>query len=67
MHATVRRYEGVSDPGEVERLVNEDFLPIIRKIEGFVAYYVIDGGDGCRVRGAASYCLDTKPAPHHGR
>jgi hypothetical protein len=67
MHATVRRYEGLSDPGEVVRLVNEGFLPIIREIEGFVDYYVIDGGDGWRVRGAASYSLDTKPAPHHGR
>jgi hypothetical protein len=46
MYATVRRYEGVSDPSEVARLVNEGFLPIIREIEGFVDYYVVDGGDG---------------------
>jgi hypothetical protein len=36
MYATVRRYEGVSDPSEVVRIVNEGFLPIIREIPGFV-------------------------------
>jgi hypothetical protein len=49
MYATVRRYEGVTDPSEVARLVNEGFLPIIREIEGFVDYYVVDGGDGVLV------------------
>jgi hypothetical protein len=49
MYATVRRYEGVSDPREVARLVNEHFLPIIREIEGFVDYYVVDGGAGVMI------------------
>jgi hypothetical protein len=49
MYATVRRYEGVTDPSEVARLVNEGFLPIIREIEGFVDYYVVDGGNGVMV------------------
>jgi hypothetical protein len=34
MYATVRRYESVSDPSEVARIVNEGFLPIIREIPG---------------------------------
>ncbi len=46
MYATVRRYEGVSDPSEVARIANEGFLPIIREIEGFVDYYFVDTGDG---------------------
>jgi hypothetical protein len=46
MYATVRRYEGVSDPSEVARIVNEGFLPIIREIPGFVDYYFADAGDG---------------------
>jgi hypothetical protein len=46
MYATVRRYEGVSDPSEVERLVNEGFIPIISEMPGFVAYYWVDAGDG---------------------
>jgi len=49
MYATVRRYEGVTDPSEVARLVNKGFLPIIREIEGFVDYYVVDGGNGVMV------------------
>ena len=50
MYATVRRYEGVTNPSEVARLVNEGFLPIIRKIPGFVDYYlVVDGGAGVMI------------------
>jgi hypothetical protein len=46
MFATVRRYEGVSDPSEVARLVNEGFIPIISEMPGFVAYYHVNAGDG---------------------
>jgi hypothetical protein len=33
----------------VARIANEGFLPIIREIEGFVDYCVVDGGDGVLV------------------
>jgi hypothetical protein len=46
MYAAVRRYEGVTDSGEVVRLVNEGFIPIISGMPGFVAYYLADAGDG---------------------
>jgi hypothetical protein len=46
MYATVRRYEGVSDPSEVARLVNEGFIPIISEMPGFVAYYMVDAVAG---------------------
>ena len=49
MYATVRRYEGASDPSEVARLVNEGFIPIISEMPGFVAYYMVDAGDGVTV------------------
>ena len=49
MYATVRRYEGVTDTSEVARLVNEHFVPMIREIEGFVDYYVVDGGAGVMI------------------
>ena len=39
MYATVRRYEGVTDPSEVGRQVEEGFIPIISEMPGFVAYY----------------------------
>ena len=46
MYAAVRRYEGVTDPKEVARQVEEHFLPILSEMPGFVAYYVVDAGDG---------------------
>src|SRR5688572_12067270 len=49
MYVTVRRYEGVSDPSEVARIVNERWLPIISEIPGFVDYYFVDAGEGVMV------------------
>jgi hypothetical protein len=49
MFVAVRRYEGVTDPQEVARLVEEDYVPIISKMPGFVAYYCVDAGDGVMV------------------
>jgi len=46
MYAAVRRYEGVTDPGEAGRLVDESFLPLLEHVPGFVAYYWLDAGDG---------------------
>lgn len=44
MYATVRRYEGVTNPSEAGRRASEDFVPIIAQIPGFVAYYWVDAG-----------------------
>ena len=49
MYAAVRRYEGVTDPKEVARHVEEEFLPIISEMPGFVAYYCVDAGEGVMV------------------
>jgi hypothetical protein len=49
MYATVRRYEGVTDPAEVGKRVKEGFLPMIIGIDGFVTYHFIDAGDGVMV------------------
>jgi hypothetical protein len=46
MYATLRRYEGVTDPKEAGRRVNEEFVPVISQIPGFVAYYWVDAGSG---------------------
>jgi len=46
MYAAVRRFEGVTDPKEVARQMEEHFLPIIREMPGFVAYYWVDAGEG---------------------
>jgi hypothetical protein len=46
MYVAVRRYEGVTDPKKVAEVTQEGFIPIISEMAGFVAYYVIDAGDG---------------------
>jgi hypothetical protein len=49
MYAAVRRIEGVTDPKEVRRQVEEGFVPIISEMPGFVAYYLLDAGEGVMV------------------
>jgi hypothetical protein len=44
MYATVRRYEGVTNPSEAGRRVSEGFMPVLAQIPGFVAYYWVDAG-----------------------
>jgi hypothetical protein len=45
MYASIRRYKTES-AAEITRLVSEDFVPRIKKLPGFVAYYGIDTGEG---------------------
>ena len=49
MYVAVRRYEGVTDPKKVVQVAKEGFLPIISEMPGFVAYYLVDAGDGVTV------------------
>ncbi|MBR8640379.1 hypothetical protein KEF29_16485 [Streptomyces tuirus] len=49
MHAVIRQYEGVTDPAEAGRRVNEGFVPLLRQVPGFVAYYWVDAGGGVMV------------------
>ena len=49
MYVAVRRYEGVTDSQKVARLVEEDYVPVISEMPGFVAYYCVDAGDGVMV------------------
>ena len=49
MYVAVRRYEGVTNPSEAGRIVNEGFVPLISEIPGFVAYYWVDAGDGVMI------------------
>ncbi len=47
MHAAIRQYQ--VDPGsvdEVRRGINEGFLPTIKDVYGFQAYYALDAGGG---------------------
>ena len=49
MYATVRRYEGVTNPREAGKQVNESFVPLISQLPGFVAYYWVDAGGGVMI------------------
>jgi hypothetical protein len=49
MYAAVRRFEGVSDSQKVAQVAEEGFLPIVSEMPGFVAYYLVDAGDGVTV------------------
>ena len=47
MHTEIRQYQ--VDPGSVDEIirgVNEDFLPLIKDVSGFQAYYALDAGGG---------------------
>jgi hypothetical protein len=45
MHASVRRYR-VRDIDALVDKVESEFVDQVKEIDGFVGYYVIDGGDG---------------------
>ena len=49
MYATVRRYEGVSDPEDAAKKVDEIFVPRISALPGFVEYYWISLGAGSMI------------------
>jgi excisionase family DNA binding protein len=43
MHASIRRYR--VEPGssaEVVRLVNQTFVPLLKKVDGFAGYYILE-------------------------
>ena len=46
---TVRRYEGITDTKEAERLVKEGFVPLISKLPGFISYYWTDAGSNVMI------------------
>ena len=45
MHASIRRYR-VRDIDTLVSKVESEFVDQVKEIDGFVGYYVIDGGDG---------------------
>jgi hypothetical protein len=45
MLAAISTY-GITDIDDLSELVKEQFLPIVESVPGFVAFYVVDPGDG---------------------
>ena len=47
MFAVIRHYHfDKKHSAEIDRLIQEQFVPLIRKGKGFVRYYWLDTGDG---------------------
>ena len=49
MYATVRRYEGVPDPEDAAKQVQEKFVPFISSLPGFIEYSWIDLRNGAMI------------------
>jgi hypothetical protein len=45
MHATIRHYEGIENASELTAQVEATFLPAMKEIPGFIAYYFVDVGE----------------------
>ena len=47
MFAAVRHYHFKPEDGpKIDRMVREDFVPLIKKARGFIRYYWLDTGNG---------------------
>ena len=46
MYMSVRRYTTSGPTNVIARIVTQGFVPIISDAPGFIAFYVVDGGDG---------------------
>ena len=46
MYMSIRQYEGLEQMDEIARRVEDGFVPTISEVPGFVAYYLVDAGDG---------------------
>jgi quinol monooxygenase YgiN len=58
MFAVIRHYHfDKKDSAEIDRLVREEFVPLVRKAKGFRRYYWLDTGNG---EGASFGIFDDK-------
>ena len=47
MFAVIRHYSfDPKDSAEIDRLIREEFVPLVKKSPGFVRYYWLDTGNG---------------------
>ncbi|HET7451168.1 MAG TPA: hypothetical protein VFL12_00365 [Thermoanaerobaculia bacterium] len=47
MYAVIRHYHFRPDDGpEIDQLVREDFVPLVKQARGFIRYYWLDTGKG---------------------
>jgi hypothetical protein len=46
MYVSVRRYDNVRSVSRVCGRIAESFVPLLKRMPGFIAYYAVDGGNG---------------------
>ncbi len=47
MYAAVRHYHFKPEDGaEIDKIIREGFVPLLKKAKGFVLYYWVDTGEG---------------------
>jgi hypothetical protein len=47
MYAVIRRYHfDAKDGAEIDRLIRDGFVPLLRKAKGFVSYHWLNSGSG---------------------
>ncbi|MGH8033721.1 MAG: hypothetical protein ACREO9_00745 [Lysobacterales bacterium] len=47
MYAAVRHYHfNLQDGAAIDKMVRDDFVPILKKAKGFIRYYWLDTGKG---------------------
>ncbi len=46
MFIAIRKYKLEGSRDELTRLVQEEFVPILRQVPGFKSYHIMDCGDG---------------------
>ncbi len=61
MYASIRRYLVEGSIQELARRAEEGLVPIFQENPGFVAYYVVDGGDG---HAASVSIFESREAAH---
>ncbi len=44
MYASLREYQGIEDPEDLQRLLREGLLAEMEALPGFIAYYFVDVG-----------------------
>jgi hypothetical protein len=62
MYASIRRYRVTGSAKELAQKAESGLVPIFKKNPGFVAYYVVDGGDGLL---ASVSVFDSAEAAHN--
>jgi len=45
MYISIRKYQ-TTDVEEISRRAEESFLPMLRQLPGFIAFYIVDSGEG---------------------